>query len=216
MTEQRRRTAPHRKIAAASAVVLTLAGAAGCARLWAGEPYPVADPVATATRVDGYTQAVYDALGLPDAALDETRSGAGPEADGYSCRYRGLSHLDEELSDSPGNPPGVVAVSDGWTLRGVSRARALSSMQRARAELTRRGWKVAGFQNSSSWLRLVLRPGGGEGTVPTTVSVEAYPGGLLEVSAHAECARWPSGTRTDERGDPVMPVQAAPVQLRGR
>ncbi|OIJ86504.1 hypothetical protein BIV25_40735 [Streptomyces sp. MUSC 14] len=198
-----------------SAVVPTLAGAAACGRLWTGEPYPVADPVATATREDGYTQAVYDALDLPDAELDDPQAD-GPEADGSNCQYRGLSHLDEELSDSPGNPPGVVGVSDGWMLRGVSRAQAVSSMQRAGAELTRRGWKVAGFENSRSWLRLVLRPAGGEGTVPTTVSVEAYPGGRLQVAAYAECARYPSGTRMDERGDPIMPSQVAPVRLRGR
>ncbi|WBO65375.1 hypothetical protein [Streptomyces camelliae] len=207
MTQECRRTSPHRKIAAVSAVLLAVAAVAGCTRLWDGEPYPVADPVATATRLDGYTQAVYDALDLPDAELEP---GGSPEADGYGCSYRGLRHLDEELSDSPGSPPGVVDVSSGWALKGVSRAEAVSAMQRARAELTRQGWKVAGYENSRSWLRLSLKPVNGE----DTVSVEAYPGDRLQVAAYAECARYPSGTQMNELGEPVLPPQVAPVQLR--
>ncbi|MFD4949829.1 hypothetical protein ACFWNT_47025 [Streptomyces sp. NPDC058409] len=39
--------------------------------LWNGTPCPVADPAETATRLDDYTQTVYEALELSHARLAE-------------------------------------------------------------------------------------------------------------------------------------------------
>jgi hypothetical protein len=67
-----------------------VAGTVRFLRLWTGEPYPVANPATTATRLNGYTQNVYDALHLPNAQL---APGSGLEANSYGCSYQGLSHL---------------------------------------------------------------------------------------------------------------------------
>ncbi|MFF4038691.1 hypothetical protein [Streptomyces sp. NPDC001816] len=211
MTQEHSRRGWRRKIVAASAMGLAVAGTVGFVRLWNGEPYPVADPATTATRLDGYTQAVYDALDLPNAELDTDRPGRGMEADGYGCSYSGLSHLSEQLSDSPPIPPGVVNVSDEWALKGVSRAQAVSALQRARKQLTRRGWEVTGYENSRIRLWLALKPSDSD----DGVWIEAYPANRLEVAARtADCARYPSGTPLNSLDEPAMPPQVAPVQLR--
>ena len=158
---------------------MAVVGMAGCVRLWNGKPYPVADPATTATRLDGYTQAVYDALDLPNAQLATDWPGGGLEADGYGCYYRGLSHLSEQLSDSPGSPPGCGQRQRRLGAEGRLRAQAVSALQRARKELTWRGWEVTGYENSRFRLRLVLKPPAGDGAV----SIEAYPAKRLEVAA---------------------------------
>ncbi|MGQ5635361.1 MULTISPECIES: hypothetical protein [unclassified Streptomyces] len=208
MTAKRIRLEWRWMITSGAAVGLTMLGIVGFLRLWDGKPYPMADPATAATRLGGDTQAVYDALDLPTAELDT----AGDfEADGYGCQYRGLKHLSEQLADSPGNPPGVVEVRAGWALKGVSRAEAVSAMQRARRELARRGWEVADYENSRFRLWLSMKPAGGD----DRVTVEANPGGRLEVEAHtADCIRYPPGTPMDGPDEPALPYPVAPVQLR--
>ncbi|MFG2777563.1 hypothetical protein ACGFY7_06820 [Streptomyces prunicolor] len=219
MTQRHNRLGRRRRLLVASAAVLALAGAVvgtvGVARwserLWEGDPYPVADPAATAQRLDGHTQAVYDVLGLPHAQLDPDWPGGGSEADGYGCYYRGLKHWSEQLSDSPPSPPHVVDVSNEWALKGVSRDQAVSALRRVRKALTRQGWKVTAYENSRAWLRLAL-------TLPDTddtVSIQTYPRDRLQVSAYADCARYPSGTPVDDLDEPELPAQGAPAQLRG-
>ncbi len=207
MTAKHIRIAWRPVITGAAAVGLTMLGIVGFLRLWDGKPYPVADPATTATRLDGHTQAMYDALDLPTAELG---TAGGFEADGYGCQYRGLKHLSEQLADSPGNPPGVVKVRAGWSLKGVSRAEAVSAMHRARRELTRRGWEVADYENSRFRLWLSMKPtDSGD-----RVTVEAYPAGRLDVEAHTEdCVRYPSGTPLDGPDEPTLPDPVAPVQL---
>ncbi|MFF9277584.1 hypothetical protein [Streptomyces griseosporeus] len=186
------------------AATLALLGTAGCG----SEGYPLADPVATATRLDGYTQTAYDALGLTGAALDDAWPGGGLEAEGWNCYSRDLG---DQLSDSPPSEPGVVRVSDEWAVKGVSHARAVAALRRARGELAARGWKVTDFDDTPQRLRLRLKPPGSD----DKVSVEEYPGGRLQVGAYADCARYPEGTALDAQGDPEVPEQRAPVQLRG-
>ncbi|MGP4086058.1 hypothetical protein [Streptomyces sp. KR55] len=175
-----------------------------------GEPYPVADPAVTASRLDDHTQAVYDALDLPDAELDTDWPGNGSEADGYGCYYRGLSHLSEQLSDSPPSVPGVVNVKNKWALKRVSHTQAVSALQRARKEPTRRGWEVTAYENSRHWLRLSLKPS----DTDDAVSIVAYPRDRLQVTAYADCARYPQGTPLNDLDQPDLPPQVAPVQLR--
>lgn len=211
MTQRHHRPSWLRNIWKAAAVGLLVTGSVGCGRLWAGEPYPVADPVTTASRLDGYTQTTYDALDLPNAELDTDWPGAGAEARGDSCHYRGLRHLDKQISDSPPGMPGVVSVHTEWALKGVPEVEALSAMRRAREELTRRGWRVTDSMNKPYWHYLVLKPSGSD----DEVRIWTYPHGRLEVAAYSDCARYPTGTRLDPLDAPVLPQQVAPTQLRG-
>lgn len=217
MTQRHNRLGRRRRLLVTSAAVLALAGtvvgmvgfARSFERLWEGDPYPVANPAATAQRLDGHTQAVYDALGLPHAQLDPDWPGGGSEVDG--CYYRGLKHWSEQLSDSPPSLPHVVGVSNEWALKRVSRDQAVSALRRVRKELTRQGWKVTAYENSRAWLSLTL-------TLPDTddtVSIQTYPRDRLQVSAYADCARYPSGTPVNDLHEPELPAQGAPVQLRG-
>ena len=50
-------------------------------RFWNGHPYPVAAPAATACRLDGRTQAVYDAVDLPHAELADYCNGLDADVD---------------------------------------------------------------------------------------------------------------------------------------
>ncbi|MFD7371186.1 hypothetical protein [Streptomyces mirabilis] len=67
-------------LAAALAAVVACGGAVwvaqGLDRFLEGDPYSVADPAATAQRLDGHTQHVYDALRLFDAELADNWPGA--------------------------------------------------------------------------------------------------------------------------------------------
>ncbi|MER7344715.1 hypothetical protein ABT390_04825 [Streptomyces aurantiacus] len=204
-----------RTVAAAGVgVAAAMAGIVGAGLwfegVWAGEPYPVADPAATSRSLDERTQTVYDALALPDARLDTERSGVGAEAEGYGCNRRGVRHWADGFSGSPPSEPGVVNVSYDWTLRGVPRARAVAALKHAKKELTREGWKVASHDNDRFWLRLKMVPPGGD----ASVSVTSYPAGRLEIAGYADCARYPEGTPLDEWGDPELAEMRAPVQLR--
>ncbi|MFD9484979.1 hypothetical protein ACFWBX_13440 [Streptomyces sp. NPDC059991] len=178
--------------------------------VWDGEPYPVADPAATARRLDHDTQVAYEALRLPDARLDPESPGAGMESSGSGCGLRGLRHLVDNISDTPPSEPYVVSVSDHWGLQGVPRERALPALERVRAALTHSGWSVVSFENSRYGLALRLRhPAGGD-----TIHVESYPGGRLAVYAFSECARYPHRDGADTWDDPPLPEPVAPAQLR--
>ncbi|WP_329527146.1 hypothetical protein [Streptomyces sp. NBC_01462] len=184
--------------------------ARGLDRFLEGDPYPVADPAGTAQRLDGHTQHVYDALRLFDVELVDNWPGGGVEADGSSCYYRGFSNLSKQLSDSPPSVPGVVDVDSEWALKGVSPVEAKAALQRAKGELVRQGWKVTSYEESKFRNELSMRPPGTD----DSVSVEAYPGDRLAVRAYAECARYPSGTPMGAYGDPELPSQQSPHQLR--
>ncbi|MFD9520569.1 hypothetical protein [Streptomyces sp. NPDC059979] len=210
-----------RKILAASAAGLALAaavvGTVGLAQWfaqgWQGIPYPVADPAATARELDGYTQSVYDALALPGAELADW-PGAGLLAEGYNCNLRGMRNWSRNGFGNPTEDPGVVTVSDTWGLKGISHPQAQPALERVREELTRRGWEVTEYENTADRLALRLTlPGTGTGT-GKTISVRTYPGDRLQVAAHADCARYPSGTSLNHHGEPSLPAPAAPAQLR--
>ncbi|WP_327315566.1 hypothetical protein [Streptomyces sp. NBC_01235] len=215
MTQRHSALAWRRGIIATVAMGAAFAGLLGFLSAWDGEPYPVADPAATATRLDGLTQTVYEALALPGAALDPDWRGT-LKAEEYGCHYRGLSHWEEQLSDSPPSVPGVVNVSAEWTLTGVSEERATAAMRRARTELTRQGWQGTDHENAAGRLiTLQLEPADTyETPVPVSVWVTALPGDRLEVSAYAECARYPEGTPLDAVDRPSLPHQLAPAPLR--
>ncbi|MFI2369357.1 hypothetical protein [Streptomyces sp. NPDC018833] len=214
MTQRRNRLGPHRKILVASSAVLVVAVAVGLAqwaeRLWEGDPYPVEDPSATALRLDGHTQSLYDALGLPDAELDPDWPGGGQEASS-SCNYRGLKHFSKQLNDTPPSMPGVVKVSSEWALKGVSWGQAQTALRRAREQLTEHGWKVTTYESVNHAIQLRTQPPGTD----DTVWVEAYPRDRLGVVAYSECARYPSGTPMNGWNEPELPAQGAPTQLRG-
>ncbi|WP_327416059.1 hypothetical protein [Streptomyces sp. NBC_01233] len=208
--------ARRRKIRAASAAGLALVAVVGFARwfapIWDGTPYPVADPAATARELEGHTQSAYAALGLPRAELADW-PGAGLAADGHDCHLRGMRHWSERGIAYPPQAPGVVTVSDTWGLRGVPRAEAEPALERVRKALTQQGWKVTDYANSPDLHQAELRlelPGTGR-----TLSLTTYPGDRLEVAAHADCARYPSGTPLTGGGDPRLPAPSAPSQLRG-
>ncbi|MEV5508827.1 hypothetical protein [Streptomyces orinoci] len=196
-------------LAMAAAVSLTLVTGQVVHRWWDGEPYPVADPVAAARRLDARTQAVYEVLGLPRAAVDGGWPGREFEASGYDCQPRGMRHWPEGLRDSPTSAPGVVDVRAAWGLKGVTRAQAEGALQRVRTVMTRRGWRTAEYRNEGDSLWLKLKPADSE----DTVALEWYPAGL-EVAASSPCARYPSGTEVDQLGHPVLPPQEAPL-VRG-
>ncbi|GAA0431685.1 hypothetical protein [Streptomyces luteireticuli] len=193
-----------------------IAGVAVFARwaksMWEGDPYPAARPAATAERLDGHTQSVYDALGLPRARLDDDRPGRGMEAGGSACPRQGLRHLPENLRDTPPAEPGVVDVREEWALKGVPRAEAEPALERVRHHLTRQGWKVIRFDDSTPghelWLHL-KHPRTGD-----TIRVATNSEDRLSVSAYAECARYPSDTERDYYGALRLPPQQAPAQLR--
>ncbi|MDX3642188.1 hypothetical protein [Streptomyces sp. MB09-02B] len=177
--------------------------------IWNGTPYPVADPRATADRLDGHTQTVYDALDLAEAELEP---GYGNDGNGYGCHYRGLRHLLKQLPSTPPSVPGVVDVSNEWALRGTSTAEAQAAVGRARKALTAQGWQVTRYDRIKDLFDLAMRPPGNDGDA---VRVSTYPQGLVVVSAYGACARYPSGTPVDSLGKPKLPAQRAPIQLRG-
>ncbi|MET7349089.1 hypothetical protein [Streptomyces mirabilis] len=183
----------------------------GLDRFLEGDPYPVADPEATAQRLDGHTQHVYDALRLFDAELADNWPGGGVETDGSSCYYRGFSNQSKQLSDSPPSVPGAVDVDSEWALKGGLPDAGEGSASAGEGELGRQGCKVTSYEESKFRNELSMRAPGTD----DTVTVEAYPSDRLMVRAYAECARYPSGTPMGGAyGDPELPSQQAPLQLR--
>ncbi|WP_380282424.1 hypothetical protein [Kitasatospora purpeofusca] len=214
------------RAAALAAVGVGMAGAlflggVKATELWQGEPFPVADPVAVAGRLDARTQAVYDALLLPDAPLNREWPSEGIEASIYDCHPRGLAHFLDSISDSPPREPGTTAVHESWALAGVTHAQAVDAMARARQTLTAAGWKVTSYTDlSPDDVTLRLKPpqadDGVTDGVTDGVSVALYPRGNLAVFAGTDCIRMPDTTPVDFEGRPDVPGPSAPVQLRDR
>ncbi|WP_209468466.1 hypothetical protein [Streptomyces avidinii] len=124
-----------------------------------------------------------------------------------------MRHWSQRGIAYPPEAPGVVAVSDTWSLGGVPRAEAEPALERVRKAMTQQGWKVADYENSSDRHQAELRlelPGTGR-----TLSLVTYPGDRLEVAAQADCARYPSGTPLNTQGDPLLPTPPVPAELRG-
>ncbi|MFC5664940.1 hypothetical protein ACFP3U_18360 [Kitasatospora misakiensis] len=186
--------------------------------LWRGDPFPVADPVAVAQRLDAQTQAIYDALELPEAQLDPQWPGEGIEATIYNCHPRGLRNLNDVLSDSPPHEPGTADVHESWALAGVTPAAAVEAIGRARRTLAAAGWQVVSYRDDGvGEVALRLRPPATDDKVAVKAGVWTYPSGRLEVFAGAECLRYPDGTAVDDEGKPDVPGRAdAPAQLRSR
>ncbi|MGW0881711.1 hypothetical protein [Streptomyces sp. NPDC002671] len=180
--------------------------------LWTGEPFPVADPAATAQQLDESTQETYDALGLPEARLDTEWSGTGRAAEEGECYYRGLSHFGDQISDAaPPSVPGVVVVRTEWALKGVTAQAGQAALRRARGTLEERGWHVTTYKTLGGDIDLAATPPEGG----ATVRLAADPGDRLEVSARSECTRVPKGTPIDDAGEVPLPPQQLPLRLRG-
>lgn len=198
-THDRRR---RRALIAAPAAGLALTALTGC-----GTSYPEANPLTTAARLERNTQTVYDALGLPGAALDAGWPSGGLVADGSDCYSKDLL---DQVSDSPPTEPGVVKVSDTWALKGVTHPQAVAALARARRSLTLQGWEIGRYDESVRTLEMEATPPGAK----DRMYVREYPEGRLEVAAVADCARFPEGLRRDVHDNPELPPQKAPAQLR--
>ncbi|MFE6871187.1 hypothetical protein ACFVFS_32100 [Kitasatospora sp. NPDC057692] len=183
--------------------------------LWQGDPFPVADPVAVAQRLDGQTQSIYDALQLPPTRLVPDWPGGGIEATVHDCHARGLG---EALNDSPPEEPGTAAVHASWALADVPAAEAVEAMARARRTLTAAGWTVtSSTETPAEDASLRLRPPATADGVTVRAGVSVYPNGALAVFAVTECLRYPDGTAVDTEGRPRVPdVPTAPSALRSR
>ncbi|MGW4895048.1 hypothetical protein ACWEQL_22670 [Kitasatospora sp. NPDC004240] len=217
MTQSSRRSVRARKARAWTAGAVVVAAAAGfgayrVAERW-HDPYPVAHPVATAQRLDARTQAVYDALALPQARLDSE----GPRKVLYSgvndCHPRGLAYAFDLRAQPPGEER-TVTINESWALAGVGRPQALEAMQRARRTLTAAGWSVTSFADNEVELTLRMTPPATAPGVSEKIVVTHTPGDRLAVSAHAGCAKMPDNVGTNQWGEPALPTPTAPAQLR--
>ncbi|WP_190012858.1 hypothetical protein [Streptomyces lucensis] len=206
---------PYGKVRAfcALALAVTALAAVGLWLKWAweGDSFPVADPAVTADRLDGRAGEVYDALGLPDAHLDREWPGSGVEAEEDCYWTSGLSHLGDQLSDSPPHVKGVVTVRTEWALKGITAEAGQSALRRARTRLERQGWDATTSTAAGKVVSLEATPPGGG----ATVHVRTYPRGRLEVFATAGCTRLPEGVTTDTLGRVDLPPQRLPGRLRG-
>ncbi|MFF2143696.1 hypothetical protein [Kitasatospora sp. NPDC058190] len=200
-------------LALSATVVL---GAVALGGAFEGKPYPVADPAATAEHLNDRVLAAYDALSLPEAPVLNPQRSLGVRADVYRCHRRGLGGFLDNLSDSPPPEPRTAAINAGFTVTGLTHPQAVDAALRARRTLTGRGWEVVSYEEFDG-LRLKLKPPNvGPGSVSGTVLVTYYDGsGFLEVSALAECVRYPSGTPVDSEGEPEhLPSLTLPAQVR--
>ncbi|MFI9331305.1 hypothetical protein ACIGZJ_27685 [Kitasatospora sp. NPDC052868] len=185
------------------------------ADLWRGEPFPSADPVAVAQRLDARTQTIYDGLRLPDAKLNPTWPGAGIKASIYDCHPRGLANFPDTLADSPPREPGTAAVHESWALAGVTREQAVDAIARARRTLEAAGWKTVSYDVSGGEASLRLEAPATQDKVAVRAGVVLYPNDNLEVFASAECVRYHEDTAVDDERPPDVPGPSAPTQLRG-
>ncbi|MFJ8627879.1 hypothetical protein ACIRD3_34280 [Kitasatospora sp. NPDC093550] len=110
------------------AVGATAVGGVRATGAWEGEPFPAADPAATAEHLNDRTLAVYDALGLPDGLSLDLRDSLGVQADVYDCHRRGLAHFVDNLEDTPPHEPRTAAISAGFTLTGLTHQQAAEAM----------------------------------------------------------------------------------------
>ncbi|MFB7594136.1 hypothetical protein [Streptomyces sp. NPDC056160] len=191
------------------AAALSLGAGVTARQWWDGESYPVADPSVTADRLDARTREVYAALGLPEAALDDQWLRQGRRT-GADCPYTGLSHLADQLKDTPVSVPGVITVSSEWALKDVTHRAGQAALRRARTELRRQDWKVTASTAVNGDVSLLATPPGSD----ASVYVRTYPHDRLAVSASSGCARVPEGRSVGERGALDLPPQRLPDGLR--
>ncbi|MFJ9457034.1 hypothetical protein ACIRST_18345 [Kitasatospora sp. NPDC101447] len=203
-------------------------GVRSLGRAWAGEPYPTADPAATATRVNDRLLAAYDAFGLSRAPELDPQVTPAVEADVYDCHRRGFAHALDGIDDSAPHEPRTAAIHAGFSVRGLTAAQAEAAVRSAERTLNDQGWTVT-VSREPDRVRLVLEPpkpggavapsgsaGSAADAVPASVSATVdYANGYLHLSAGAECARYPEDTRVDDEGKPEgLPALTLPAQLR--
>lgn len=209
----------HRAALALAGFVVSGAVVVGGVRVtgaWEGEPFPVADPAATAEHLNHRTLAVYDALGLPEGLPLDLRDSRGVQANTYDCHRRGLAHFVDTLEDSPPYEPRTAAISAGFTLTGLTHEQAAKAMDRARRSLTGQGW-TGGLRDSHDDIQLKLTPPDtGPGSISDTISVDYYDGsGFFTINAYAECAHYRDDTPVNYEGKPEhLAYLSVPDQVR--
>ncbi|GHF86867.1 hypothetical protein GCM10018790_75460 [Kitasatospora xanthocidica] len=183
---------------------------------WEGDPFPAADPAATAEHLNDRTLAVYDALGLPDGLPLDLGHSRGVEANTSDCHRRGLTHFVDSLEDNPPHEPRTAAISAGFTLTGLTHEQASEAMDRARRSLTGQGWTV-GFRDFHEDIQLKLTPPTtGPGGVPDKVFVDYYDrSGFFTIDASAECAHYLDDTPVNYEGKPEhLAYLSVPARVR--
>ncbi|MFJ8622508.1 hypothetical protein ACIRD3_06635 [Kitasatospora sp. NPDC093550] len=203
----------------ALSVVLVL-GAVAFGRAWAGEPFPTADPSATAKHLNDRTLTVFDALGLPSTAVLDEKYSTGIKADVYACHRRGLAHFLDGVDASAPPEPRTAKIHAGFTVMGLTDAQGQTALEQARRTLTERGWAAA---TDAAFGRSLLhltppppRPGALPAVVSGSVAVSVeYGDGYLSIRADTVCAHYPGDTPVDWEGKPQgLPDLALPAQLR--
>ncbi|WP_424706682.1 hypothetical protein [Kitasatospora acidiphila] len=194
-------------IAAIAAVTVGLGiGLTLLARACSGKPYPVADPVATAHRLDDRTQAVYDAMALPPVHLETAWGQNDISADSSACGIRGIQARIDKVVGGWHPAPNTYAIIEGWKVANVTRPAAQAALQRAQQTLTTRGWTVVSYDPTS--VHLVLQPPAPAGD---TVDVAFDSLEHIGVTATSECATVTSDLFP---GTGTLPSPSAPSQLR--
>ncbi|MFE7531718.1 hypothetical protein ACFU7Y_39365 [Kitasatospora sp. NPDC057542] len=181
---------------------------------WEGDPFPGADPAATAKRLNDRTLAVYDVLGVPDGLMLDLRNSHGVQADIYDCHGRGLVHFLDDLKDTAPHEPRTAAISAGFTLTGLTHSQAAEAMERARRALAGQGW--------TAWLRdlsgdIQLKPPSARpGSVSGNVFVNFYDrSGFFTIAAYAECARYLDDIPVTSEGKPEhLAYLSVPARVR--
>ncbi|GAA1962021.1 hypothetical protein GCM10009738_41500 [Kitasatospora viridis] len=175
-------------------------------RAWSGKPYPVADPTATAHRLDGRTQAVYDAMALPPVHLETPWGHNDISTDNSACGMRGIRAWINK-SDGGWRPePNTYAIVEDWKVADVTRPTAQAALQRAQQALTTHGWTVVSYDPDSA--HLVLHPPAPAGD---TVDVAFDSLDHIEVTATSECVTAVLPAFPDMW---TLPSPSAPSQLR--
>ncbi|MER7578563.1 hypothetical protein [Kitasatospora sp. NPDC097691] len=160
-------------------------GAVSLGRVWQGEPYPTADPAATAAQVNGRLLAVYDAFGLSPAPVLDPQYTPAVEADVYDCHRRGLAHALDGVDDSAPHEPRTAAIHAGFSVKALTGPQAEAAVLRAERTLNDQGWTVTSSREPDR-VRLLLEPpksgaaGSASDAVSATVSASVdYANGYL-------------------------------------
>ncbi|PNE43522.1 hypothetical protein [Streptomyces noursei] len=193
-------------ITSVAVVVVAFAGVVGATNwllgVWDGQPYPVSDPVAAASGLDLHARSAYRALGLSHVTVTADGPGLGLQAEGQSCRRRGMRYWADGLRDSsPPSAPHVIVLTATYRVAPVGEAEAEAALEAARTTLTGKGWKVLATYGRQHIMRETLQPPNSD----DTVDLATYPHARLEITAKAPCGRYPEGTPVDESGEPVLP-----------
>ncbi|MFH8387740.1 hypothetical protein ACH4E7_43850 [Kitasatospora sp. NPDC018058] len=112
----------------AGAVVL---GGVKVTGAWEGDPFPVADPAATAEHLSEQTMAVYDALGVLDGLVLDLRDGLGVKAGIYDrLPWTGARPRPRQSGGGTAPyEPRTTAISAGFTLTGLTHPQAAEAME---------------------------------------------------------------------------------------